>query len=97
MIIFFNKKDLDITTYRGPKLAANFCEILIIDKNAKILDVGAGTGFVGEFLKDRGFTNCDGLEPAKGMLDQAKAKNVYANYLLEGIDRVKPCTPADGK
>ena len=88
---------MNIDTYRGPKIAANFCDILIPDKSAKIIDIGAGTGFVGEYLLKHGFTNVDALEPAKGMLDQAKEKGVYQNLLQEGISRDKPISPADGK
>ncbi len=88
---------MNIDTYRGPKIAANFCDILIPNKNAKIIDIGAGTGFVGEYLLKHGFTNVDALEPAKGMLDQAKEKGVYQNLLQEGISRDKPTSPSGGK
>ena len=88
---------MNIDTYRGPKIAANFCDILIPDKSAKIIDIGAGTGFVGEYLLKHGFNNVDALEPAKGMLVQAKEKRVYKNLLLEGISKDKQTSPADGR
>lgn len=88
-------KDLNIECYRGPKIAADFCDILVADKNAKIIDIGAGTGFVGEYLLKHGFTNVDALEPAKGMLDIACKKGIYKNHLLESISRDK-CSPSDG-
>jgi hypothetical protein len=36
--------DLNPDTYRGPDIAASFCNILYPDKNIRILDIGAGTG-----------------------------------------------------
>jgi len=57
----------------------------LINKNSRILDVGAGTGFVGECLKKYDFKNIDGLEPSKGMAGVALSKNIYKNIYLEGI------------
>lgn len=83
-------------TYRGPKIASNFCDVLLFDKASKIVDVGAGTGFVGDFLKKTGFTNVDALEPAEGLLEQAKQKKLYKNHILEGISKDKPTSVAEG-
>lgn len=76
--------------YRGPHILADFCNILLSDKNARILDVGAGTGLVGEYLKKRGFCNLDALEPSLGMLEVAKTKNVYKNLHSDRIDAFEP-------
>ncbi len=35
---------MNIDIYRGPEVLASSCNIYVSDKNAKILDVGAGTG-----------------------------------------------------
>ena len=40
------EKDLNASIYRGPQIAADFVNIFAYDKQIKILDVGAGTGFV---------------------------------------------------
>ena len=37
----------------------------------------AGSGFVGERLKQKGFLKMDALEPSEGMLELAKAKKIY--------------------
>lgn len=39
----FISKDLNIDVYRGPQIAAEKVNSLLIDKNSRILDVGAGT------------------------------------------------------
>lgn len=87
---------MNYEVYRGPKIAANFCDILTTDKNAEILDIGAGTGFVGEYLSQHGFKNVDALEPSKGMLEIAEKKKVYRNFYLEGISKDKPTSRPEG-
>ncbi len=48
-----------------------------VPKTAHILDVGAGTGLVGELLHQHGYTNLVGLDLSSGMLAKARAKQVY--------------------
>lgn len=45
--------------------------------HVEILDLGCGTGLVGQHLNDRGFCNITGLDVSEKMLDQAAEKNVY--------------------
>ena len=51
------------------------------DKGMKIMDAGAGTGIIGEYLKERGYTNVDALDLSQGMLDIAEKKNVYKKLI----------------
>ncbi|XP_046379046.2 demethylmenaquinone methyltransferase-like [Haliotis rufescens] len=53
----------------------------------KVLDVGAGTGFVGLKLKALGFTYVDALDPAQKMLDVAKTRNVYRRLICAFMDK----------
>ena len=46
-------------------------------KDMKILDVGAGTGGIGEMLKARGYSNVDALDISQEMLNLAASKNLY--------------------
>lgn len=78
-------KDLNETVYRGPRIAADLCEIFVSDKTAKILDVGCGTGLVGLHLAHRGFEFIDGLEPSENMVSIARSKNVYNKFFTEPI------------
>lgn len=48
-----------------------------------VLDLGAGTGLVGEALKGYGIGPVDGTDISPGMLAQAEAKRVY-RHLFEG-------------
>jgi SAM-dependent methyltransferase len=62
--------------YRGPQLAAGYFEHYV-PKDARILDAGAGTGIVGEVLAAAGYTDIEAMDLSPGMLEQARAKNVY--------------------
>ena len=48
-----------------------------------ILDLGCGTGLVGEELHKRGYKNIDGVDLTPEMLEHARAKGVY-NSLYQG-------------
>ncbi|CAG2185760.1 unnamed protein product [Mytilus edulis] len=69
--------------YIGPEVTAKTIASLY-DKSERdtiqLLDIGAGTGLVGEQLRKYGFSKIDALEPASGMLASARQKNLYRNY-----------------
>ncbi|CAG2246218.1 unnamed protein product [Mytilus edulis] len=69
--------------YIGPEVTAKTIASLY-DKSERdtiqLLDIGAGTGLVGEQLRKFGFSKIDALEPAGGMLASARNKNLYRNY-----------------
>jgi len=48
--------------------------------NKLVLDIGAGSGLVGEKLQEAGFKNLHALEPSMKMLKIAKQKNVYGKF-----------------
>lgn len=50
-----------------------------ISFDAKLLDVGAGTGLVGQILSQRGYSNLDALDISQKMLEEAGKKGVYHN------------------
>ena len=50
-------------------------------KDMKILDVGAGTGGIGEMLKARGYNNVYALDISQEMLNLAASKNVYKKLI----------------
>ncbi|XP_072043072.1 demethylmenaquinone methyltransferase-like [Amphiura filiformis] len=55
------------------------------DKDTTILDVCAGTGLAGEQLKKLGYTKVDALDFSQEMLDLAKSKNIYRNYICDSV------------
>jgi len=48
-----------------------------LNKEAKILDIGAGTGLAAHELVKLGFTNIDALEPCETLANLAMKKNIY--------------------
>jgi ubiquinone/menaquinone biosynthesis C-methylase UbiE len=68
--------------YRHPSIClALLCRHL--EKGAApILDAGAGTGLVGEWLGIMGYPEVDALDISEGMLAVARRKNCYRNYHL---------------
>jgi SAM-dependent methyltransferase len=56
-----------------------------IPAKAEILDIGAGTGLVAEHL--RGLT-VDALDITPEMLEIARSKDLYRNYLIDDLTRV---------
>ncbi len=69
--------------YSGHIIAADAFKTLVADKSAAIIDIGCGTGLVGQELKKAGYVHIDGLDISVAMLEEAKAKNIYGR-LIEG-------------
>merc|ERR1711942_297306 len=67
-------------------------------KNARILDLAAGTGLVGHDLYKEGFTNIDGVDFSEAMLVELRKKNVYTkDYCGRLGDNTDPiCGIPDG-
>ena len=69
--------------YSGHIIAADAFKELMKDKSAAIIDIGCGTGLVGQELQEAGYVHIDGLDISTAMLAEAKAKNIYRR-LIEG-------------
>ena len=50
-------------------------------RDAKIADVGAGTGIAGQVLKENGYTNLTAFDISVVMLDEAKKKDIYSEHI----------------
>ena len=48
-----------------------------LPENPKILDVGAGTGAVGNLLKSKGFTDILGIDASAEFIKVAQAQGAY--------------------
>ena len=75
-------------TVSQPK-SVNLLSTRLKDKTAKIIDVGCGTGLVGEELKAKDFIYFDGLDISKDMLSIAKSRG-YRNLLLGSLNNRLP-------
>ena len=70
--------------YISPFVAATELAQRLQRRDLEIIDFGCGTGLVGEALRLQGFVSIDGVDISTGMLEQARAKQVYRN--LQCID-----------
>ena len=75
-------------TVSQPK-SVNLLSTRLKDKTAKIIDVGCGTGLVGEKLKAKDFIYFDGIDISKDMLSIAKARG-YRNLFLGSLNKQLP-------
>ncbi len=48
-----------------------------VPKGARILDAGAGTGLVGRYLAELGYTDLMAMDMSPAMLDESRKKNLY--------------------
>lgn len=62
--------------YQGTKITADLFT-KYVPRVARILDVGAGTGLMGQLLSILGYENLLAMDLSKGMLDVARQKGVY--------------------
>ena len=51
-----------------------------VPKSGRILDAGAGTGLVGKFLWENGYSHLVAMDISLGMLEEARKKNVYQEF-----------------
>jgi ubiquinone/menaquinone biosynthesis C-methylase UbiE len=83
-------KDIYAGYQNCPQTAASQLADLMDDRNARILDVGAGTGLCGAALAERGFRDITGVDLSDGMLKQAERKGVYHALVQHDIERPFP-------
>jgi len=73
----------DPLSYTAPQQAIAYFS-KYVSTTARILDAGAGTGWVGRLLYDRGYDRLVALDLSEGMLAEARKKNVYTD-LVQGL------------
>lgn len=67
--------------YLTPSRTAALLAEFLTDKNASILDIGAGTGLAGQELFERGFKNLVALDYSAEMLRVAGERKIYATLI----------------
>ena len=88
-------KHMEICGFPDPK---NITDILIkygVPKDAPIIDLGCGTGLVGEMLSKHGFTDIVGIDASQEMLKKAEGRGynkfieafLGINELPEGVEK----------
>ncbi|MGF1562767.1 MAG: class I SAM-dependent DNA methyltransferase [Geminicoccaceae bacterium] len=77
-------------TYETPRLVREALVRLAVPTDAHLIDLGCGTGLVGEALHAAGYRTIDGLDLSAGMLEKAHAKAVYGELIQ--ADLLQPPT-----
>ena len=78
------------SNYLSPKKISSFFKKHSKNTDTPILDVGAGTGLVGEYLNSLGSKNIIGIDISSEMLDQAKLKRCYSSLIEADITKKIP-------
>ena len=75
------------SNYLSPKKISEFFNKYSKNTDTPILDVGAGTGLVGEILNNKGNKKIIGIDISLEMLDQAKLKGCYSSLIVADITK----------
>lgn len=78
------------TGYNMPQLFTGLTCRHITSMDDPILDVGAGTGILGQALSLLGYTAVEALDYSKGMLEVCRAKRVYSAFHQLDINALLP-------
>ncbi|ARP62070.1 SAM-dependent methyltransferase [Mesorhizobium sp. WSM1497] len=70
--------DMSAAGYRHPTICLALLTRHLPRGSAPLLDAGAGTGLIGEWLDIAGYPQVEALDISQGMLDQAARKGVYS-------------------
>ncbi|MBM85324.1 MAG: methyltransferase type 11 [Rhodospirillaceae bacterium] len=73
--------------YIAPRISVDLFSSLVTDTNAKIIDLGCGTGLVGVELVKRGYRQIDGLDISENMLAEARSKGVYRDLIQANMTK----------
>lgn len=82
-----------VDDYLAPMETSNVAG-LVLERAARIMDAGAGTGLLGEAMKGLGFRNLVAVDYSGQMLEVARGKAIYAE--LHTCDLSQPTSFAPG-
>ncbi|WP_309664707.1 class I SAM-dependent methyltransferase [Tabrizicola sp.] len=66
----------------------------VLERSARILDAGAGTGLLGQALKDSGFHNIVAVDYSDQMLEIARGKAIYTELHICDLNNATAFAPA---
>lgn len=82
----FDEHLVDQLDYQVPNMLAQLLGSMKTSHNlGDVLDLGCGTGLMGQALKDQ-ITHIDGVDLSRNMLDVAEKRNIYRSLAHEDIE-----------
>jgi len=81
----YDKEFAEKNDYVNPRQIADAFAARATVENAPVLDVGAGTGLVGEQLMQYGINPVDAIDISKEMLEVAMAKSCYRTPIIADL------------
>lgn len=69
--------DVGVAGYRHPSICLGLVTRHVPTDAGPVLDAGAGTGLIGDWLKILGYPQLEALDGSQGMLDLAREKGCY--------------------
>jgi ubiquinone/menaquinone biosynthesis C-methylase UbiE len=76
--------------YRHPSIALALLARHVPKGNGPLLDAGAGTGLIGQWLNIIGYSNVEALDVSAGMLEVARRKNCYTAFHVLALGGALP-------
>lgn len=67
--------------YQSPQTVARLLAAHLSDRQAAVLDIGCGTGLLGQGLAEHGFGTIDGLDVSPEMMQVAQRRGVYRRFI----------------
>lgn len=80
--------------YQSPDTVAQLLADHLADRQALVLDIGCGTGLLGQALAVHGFGQIDGLDVSPEMMQVARRRGVYRELIAADLNRPLPLADA---
>ncbi len=89
-------EELAENEYQQPRRCAQALAQHLDDRDARVLDVGCGTGLSGIALEEAGYAHVDGCDFSTGMLEKAFKTGVYSKLFRADLN-APPLDAKDGE
>ncbi len=76
--------------YISPRDIAGLLADHLENRDARILDLGCGTGLVGKEMIDHGFSRLDGIDVSGEMIAVARARDLYGHLMIGDLNHPLP-------
>ena len=82
----YDQTMIDGLAYRSPRRIAALAAVSEPRRDARVLDVGCGTGLLADYLRGEGFSRIDGLDYSAPMLAVAKREGRIDEAFLRDLN-----------